>query len=67
MRDYNSIMKGGQRGSPVIKGNPEGSLLIRKLRGDPAVGARMPAGGPYLPDGTIKQFADWIAQGAPEN
>ncbi|MDP2663060.1 MAG: c-type cytochrome domain-containing protein [Dehalococcoidia bacterium] len=67
LKDYNSLIKGGQRGSPVVKGNPDGSLLIRKLRGDTAVGERMPQGSASLPDSTIKLFADWIAQGAANN
>ncbi|MDO8688717.1 MAG: c-type cytochrome domain-containing protein [Dehalococcoidia bacterium] len=66
LTDYNSLMKGGQKGSPVVKGNPDGSLLIRKLRGELSVGAQMPRGGP-LPDSTIKLFADWISQGAANN
>jgi len=67
LKDHNSLMKGGQKGSPVVKGNSEGSLLIRKLRGDTSVGARMPPSGAGLPDATIKLFADWITQGAADN
>lgn len=67
LRDYNALVKGGQKGSPVVKNDPDGSLLVRKLRGDPGAGARMPTGAPPLPDATIKLFADWIAQGAQNN
>lgn len=67
VKDYNSLLKGGQNGSPVVKGDPDKSLLVRKLRGDPAVGVRMPVGGPYLSDAEISKVADWIKQGTNNN
>lgn len=56
-------------GTRVIAGDPDASLLIRKLEGDgtpdgAACGGRMPQGGPYLRASTIRVFRDWIAAGA---
>lgn len=64
---YNSLMKGGESGLAVIIGSPQTSLLAQKLAGNPLVGERMPKGGPYLTEETIRKVADWIRQGAPNN
>lgn len=49
----------------VKPGDPDNSYLIDKLEGTQAVGARMPFGGPPLPQTTIDQIRAWIADGAP--
>jgi hypothetical protein len=50
----------------VDPGNPNQSYLILKLEGAAGiVGARMPFGGPYLPQSTIDTIAQWITNGAP--
>jgi hypothetical protein len=50
----------------VIPGDPNASLLVRKLEdGAPPVGVRMPFGGPYLPQGTVNVIRQWIHVGAP--
>lgn len=67
LKDYDSLMKGGQRGVAVVKASPDTSLLVRKLRGDPQVGERMPMGGPALQEDSIRKISDWIRQGAPNN
>ena len=52
----------------VAPGNPEGSYIILKLRGDPSItGERMPLGGPYLTPAQIEGIAAWIRAGAPNN
>jgi hypothetical protein len=52
----------------VAPGNPDGSYMILKLRGDPAItGERMPLGGPYLTSDQIAGIAAWIRAGAPNN
>ena len=52
----------------VSPGNPEGSYLILKLRGDPGItGERMPLGGPYLTSDQIAGIAAWIRSGAPND
>jgi hypothetical protein len=49
----------------VIPGDPDNSLIIRKLEGTQTVGDRMPDGGPYLQQSTIDVLRLWIANGAP--
>jgi hypothetical protein len=48
----------------VIPGNPSGSFLIQKLEGTQAVGDRMPAFSPPLPQSTIDVIRQWIQNGA---
>jgi hypothetical protein len=49
----------------VNPGNPDTSYIVQKLQGNNAVGARMPFGGPYLPQDRIDLVRRWIAAGAP--
>lgn len=49
----------------VVPGNPDASLLIRKLEGTQTLGDRMPQFGPYLPQATIDEIRLWIQNGAP--
>ena len=49
----------------VNPGNPDASYLVQKLQGNNAVGARMPFGGPYLPQEQIDLVRQWISAGAP--
>lgn len=49
----------------VKAGDPDSSYLILKLEGTSGiVGARMPFGGPYLPQSTIDVIRQWITNGA---
>ncbi len=48
----------------VEPGNPDDSYLIQKLEGTAAVGARMPEGGPPLPQSDINVIRQWITEGA---
>jgi hypothetical protein len=50
----------------VTPGNPDGSYLIHKLEGGPAiVGVRMPRGtGPFLTSGQMQIVRRWIELGA---
>ncbi len=48
----------------VVPGDPNSSFIIQKLEGTQTVGARMPFGGPYLPQSTIDVIRQWIANGA---
>jgi mono/diheme cytochrome c family protein len=57
------ILQGGSRGTAVVPGNPEGSLLIRALRHqDPEL--RMPRNADKLSESEIAAFAEWIREGA---
>lgn len=60
---FRSLMRGGNNGPPVSPGDPEGSLLVQKLKGT-ADGQRMPQGGPPLSDDLIARFETWIREGA---
>ncbi|HSI05465.1 MAG: hypothetical protein ACAI38_25885 [Myxococcota bacterium] len=48
-------------------GRAEETYIIRYLRADGDMFARMPSGGPYLPDDQIDEIARWINAGCPEN
>jgi hypothetical protein len=48
----------------VAPGNPSASYVIQKLEGTAAVGERMPAGLPPLPQADINVIRQWIADGA---
>lgn len=48
----------------VAPGNPNASYVIQKLEGTAAVGERMPAGLPPLPQADINVIRQWIADGA---
>jgi hypothetical protein len=49
----------------VDPGNPDSSYLVLKLQGSSGInGARMPLGGPYLPQSTIDVIRQWISSGA---
>ena len=48
----------------VVPGNANASFIIQKLEGTQTVGARMPFGGPYLPQSTIDVIRQWITNGA---
>jgi hypothetical protein len=62
---YASIMTTGFDAPVVIAGDTN-SLLVRKLKPDPPIGARMPFGGPYLSDDDIRTIVRWVADGAKE-
>jgi mono/diheme cytochrome c family protein len=51
----------------VYPGNPAASFMYLKIAGDPAAGARMPLGGPYLDQATIDLIQQWIVAGALRN
>jgi hypothetical protein len=48
----------------IKPGDPDSSYLVQKCQGNAAVGARMPFGGPYLPQDRIDLVRRWIAAGA---
>ncbi len=48
----------------VAPGDPNNSYLIQKLEGTAAVGERMPAGLPPLPQADINVIRQWITDGA---
>jgi mono/diheme cytochrome c family protein len=63
MNSFAQLWKGGESGAMIKAGEPEESLLVRKLRG--TAGDRMPAGGrPPLNGEAMEKVVRWIAEGA---
>ncbi len=62
-----SLLTGGNHGAAIVAGQADNSNLIKKLSLTPPFGARMPQGGPYLPDSTITVIRTWINEGAQNN
>ncbi len=56
-------MKGGYSGPAVEPGQPDDSLLVLLIEHQD-VGEEMPKGSPKLSEATIRDFRDWIADGA---
>lgn len=48
----------------VAPGDPDASYLVQKIEGRAGVGARMPLGGPPLPQASLDLVREWIATGA---
>lgn len=52
----------------VSPNDPQGSYLVKKLRGDSdIIGQRMPRGGPFLSAEELDRFIAWINDGAANN
>ncbi|MEK7264205.1 MAG: c-type cytochrome domain-containing protein [Bacteroidota bacterium] len=66
---YETMMKGGKHGAPIIAGKGDSSIIVKKLRPNPPFGDQMPDSKkiPKLTDEQIKLFIDWINQGAKKN
>ena len=65
MESYESLMKGGVHGSPVVAGHADSSLIIKKLRPNPPFGQQMPLMSKQkLTEEEIGLIAEWIDQGA---
>ena len=62
METFNLLVRGGDSGKAMIPGQPDTSLLIKKLRG--TSGQRMPMGRPPLSEEIIAKFETWIREGA---
>lgn len=58
---YDNLREGSKRGPIVKAGDPEGSELIRRLRGKSQ--PRMPLIPPPLPESDIARIENWIAAG----
>ncbi|XZE54729.1 c-type cytochrome domain-containing protein [Planctomycetaceae bacterium SH139] len=63
MNSLAQLLRGGDSGPAINVGDGDGSLLVRKLRGQE--GQRMPAGGrPALSTESIQLISKWIDEGA---
>jgi hypothetical protein len=65
---YANIMAGGKHGKCVVAGNPDSSLMIRKISMTPPIGDPMPMKRKTpFPADTLKILSEWIKQGAKNN
>ncbi|MGA9364602.1 MAG: c-type cytochrome domain-containing protein [Bacteroidota bacterium] len=68
MNTYESLMQGGVHGSPVVPGDADSSLMIKKLGLNPPFGRQMPLmSKEKLSDDEVALIAKWINQGANNN
>lgn len=65
LESYTSLMNGGNSGAVVLPGNPDGSIIVRRLEGN--IQPQMPLGGSPLPQDDIQLIRDWISEGAHDN
>jgi len=61
--DYDSVVGSGDNGPAVRPGDPDGSVLVQKLRGTQTFGGMMPPSG-SLAEADIALIIDWIEGGA---
>ncbi len=62
MESYDSLLKGGAHGPPIVASNADGSRIIQMLEGK--IAPRMPYGGDPLPAADIATIKAWINAGA---
>jgi hypothetical protein len=63
LNTFEQLLRGGDRGEPVLPSKPADSLLVKKLKGT-ADGARMPMNRPPLDDAFMVKLEKWIEEGA---
>lgn len=51
----------------IVASEPDSSVLLQKLIGNPAFGGRMPQSGEYLSETDIATISQWIEEGALDN
>ena len=73
---YEMLMAGGKSGAAVIPGEAQASILVKKLKGIPPFGERMPLNtkrdketgkARWLSEEEISLIAAWVDQGAKRN
>lgn len=63
VENFTRVMRGGDSGAMIAPGNPDESLLIKKLKGT-ADGQQMPINRPKWSDEQIALISTWIREGA---
>lgn len=58
---FAGLMKGGKSGKAIAPGDPEGSLIVQRVKGE---GPKMPPGQNNLTDEAIGKLEAWIKSGA---
>lgn len=61
---YELMLKGGEKGVPVVAGKPDESNFYTKLLEEPPFGKQMPRGRKKMTEEEIQIIKEWIAQGA---
>jgi len=62
LTDHDAVMKGGKEGPVIVAGDPDGSLLVKAIKGAP--GAKKMPPGPPLDPAQVKTVEDWVKAGA---
>ena len=65
LNNYAQLMQGGNSGAVVLPGNPDNSILVRRLEG--SITPQMPFGRPPLSQSDIQLIRLWISEGALNN
>jgi hypothetical protein len=65
LTSYNGVIAGGNSGPVVVPGNPNNSLIVKRLEG--TVMPQMPLGGSPLTAPEIARIRQWILEGALNN
>lgn len=61
---FDTMIKGGEHGKPIVAGKPDESSFYTKLLEKPPFGKQMPRGKKKMTDGEIRIIREWIEQGA---
>ena len=61
---YADVLDGGRSGAVVRPGHAGTSLILSRVKGEPALGDRMPLEKPPLTDAEVGTLGRWIDQGA---
>ena len=61
---YETMIAGGEKGTPIVAGKPDKSIFYLKLLADPPFGKQMPRGKKKLTKEDIQVVREWIEQGA---
>ena len=64
MTTYAALMKGGKKGSPVVAGDPAGSVLFQMIHGPEP---EMPEDGEPLKPDQVAMVRRWISEGAKDD
>lgn len=67
LNTYASVMKGGEHGAIVVPGDPEGSMIVKVVRGAQGAKKMPPAPNDPLTEPEIQLIVDWIKEGAKES
>ena len=62
LRSYDELLDGGASGLSVEPGDPQSSVLMWRIEGDPP--PRMPLGSGALSEEEVMLISDWIEEGA---